>query len=188
MSREDGFPHFEELDPKVDSGMFKAYIQRAKRDNPMGAAVDVHKVGDYKRMRLFTTRDGLAGYAVNEHGELNSVFKHPNAPYKDVAQHAAEHAQLMGGATHASAFDPALPSMYSRGGMAPLSHVQWNEQYKPPRWKVSRQGRPDVVFLGSTGQKIGAPEKYSPMSTPEVSDYETGMERAKKFGEGNRRR
>lgn len=188
MSKEDAFPHFIEYSPK-EAGHFKGFIQRAKKDNPMGAAVDVHKVADYKKMRMFTTPDGLAGYAVTPEGELNSVFKHPSAPYKDVAIHAAEHAKLLSGATHASAFDPKLPQMYEKGGFRALSHVQWNETYKPKNWKVTRQGRPAVAFLGADrtvarGAKSGR-RTYQAYSTPETADYETGMSQAKKHGERN---
>ena len=187
MPREDGFPHFNELQPE-DAGMFKAHLQRARNANPMGAAVDVHKVADYKKSRMFMTNDGLAGYAVHPSGELTSVFKHPNSPYTDVARRAAEHSALLGGATHASAFDPKLPEMYGNGGFRALSHVQWNEEYKPPRWKVSRQGRPDVAFLGadrSVAKEMNSGQKtYRPGNTPKVPDYDTGMEQAKKHGEG----
>lgn len=183
------FPHFIEM---TDASLFKKHIQRAKKANPMGAAVDVHKVSDYKKMKLFTTRDGLAGFAVHPNGELNSVFKHPDAPYSGVARRAAEAGILMGGATHASAFDAKLPDMYASGGLAPLSHVQWNEEYKPPRWKVSRQGRPDVAFLGANPSsayeynKTKAEGKvYRPKSTPEVPDYETGMNQAEEYGRNN---
>jgi hypothetical protein len=189
MSREDGFPHFIEYSPK-EAGHFKAFIQRAKKANPFGAAVDVHKVADYKKMRMFTTPDGLAGYAVQPSGELTSVFKHPDAPYGNVARHAAEHSALMAGATHASAFDPKLPDMYSKGGFRPLSHVQWNEDYKPRNWKVSRQGRPDVAFLGadrSVAREANSGKTYQPGSTPRTADYDTGMAEAREHGERNQR-
>lgn len=188
MSKEDKFPHFVEYSPK-EAGHFKAFIQRAKKANPNGAAVDVHKVGDYKNMRMFSTPDGLAGYAVNKEGELNSVFKHPDAPYGNVARHAAEHAVLMAKATHASAFDPKLPDMYQKGGLRALSHVQWNEDYKPKNWKVSRQGRPAVAFMGadrSIAKEANSGKEYKAYSTPEVADYDVGMGQAKAHGERNR--
>jgi hypothetical protein len=187
MSKEDNFPHFVEYSPK-EAGHFKAFIQRAKKASPNGAAVDVHKVADYKKMRMFTTPDGQAGYAVNQAGELNSVFKHPDAKYEDVARRAAEHSILISKATHASAFDPKLPEMYSKGGMRPLSHVQWNEDYKPKNWKISRQGRPAVAFLGadrSVAKEANSGRKYIPYSTPEVGDYDAGMAQAKSHGERN---
>ncbi|CAB4166968.1 hypothetical protein UFOVP964_67 [uncultured Caudovirales phage] len=188
MSKEDNFPHFVEYSPK-EAGHFKAFIQRAKKASPMGAAVDVHKVADYKKMRMFSTPDGQAGYAVNSSGELNSVFKHPDSKYKDVARHAAEHAVLMAKATHASAFDPKLPEMYQKGGLRALSHVQWNEDYKPQKWSTRRQGRPAVAFLGadrSVAREANSGDTYKPGSTPEVKDYDTGMAKAKKHGENKK--
>lgn len=190
MSKEDSFPHFVEYSPK-EAGHFKAFIQRARKASPMGAAVDVHKVSDYKKMRMFSTPDGLAGFAVHPSGELNSVFKHPDAPYKDVARHAAEHSVLIGGATHASAFDPKLPEMYQRGGLRTLSHVQWNEDYKPANWSTRRQGRPSVTFLGadrSVAKEANTGKAYKPDSTPVTSDYDTGMSEAKNFGKKNTRK
>lgn len=183
------FPHFEET---KNASLFKRYIQGAKKASPMGAAVDIHKVADYKGMKMFATRDGLAGYAVNANGELNSVFKHPSAPYEEVARRAAEHGILVGGATHASAFDPKLPAMYAKGGLAPLSHVQWNEEYKPTGWKPSRQGRPDVTFMGANpgsayeaNRREAEGQGYKPKTTPEVSDYEVGMNNASEVGSKN---
>lgn len=191
MSLEDGFPHFEELHPK-EAGIFKSRIQAAKKASPNGSAVDVHKVGDYKNMRLFMTRDGHAGYAVSPEGELNSVFKHPASPYENVARRAAEHGVLIGGATHLSAFDTngKLPSSYQKGGFKAVGRNAWNEDYKPSGWKVSRDRRPDVVFMSAdrTVAQHGYPE-YKQESTPYVSDhqhvdsYTTGMIRARGRGE-----
>lgn len=181
------FPHFEETQ---NASLFKQYIQKAKKSNPMGAAVDVHKVNDYKGMKMFATRDGLAGYAVTKEGELNSVFKHKDAPYEEVARRAAEHGHLIGGATHLSAFGDKLPEMYAKGGFRPLSAVQWNEQYKPKNWKVRKQGRPDVVFMGSDRS---IPEKLrqgkvglGPLGIPHYGgDYDANMQISKNYGESH---
>lgn len=181
------FPHFEEMSgSNVSAGLFKQYIQKAKKASPNGAAVDIHKVGDYKKMKLFATRDGLAGYAVNEQGELNSVFKHPDAPYQEVARRAAEHGALLGGATHLSAFGNKLSDMYAKGGFRPLSYAQWNEQYKPSGWKPRTQGRPDVVFMAADRNapemlRTGRLEK--PQDMPRGNDYDAQMEISKRFGE-----
>jgi len=186
MSKEDGFPHFDEVSSK-EAGIFKANLQRAKKSQPDGAAVDVHKVADYKNMKMNMTAEGDAGYAVTQGGEITSVFKRRGSGYTDVSRRAAEHAVLMARGTHASAFDPKLPDMYGRGGLRALSHVQWNEDYKPPGWKFRRQGRPDVVFLGAdrsvARESRSGAFKYEPMSTPETTDYDSGMAEAKEHGE-----
>ena len=79
--------------------------------------------------------------------------------------------------------------MYQKGGLRALSHVQWNEAYKPKNWKVSRQGRPAVAFVGadrSVAKEANSGKKYEAFSTPEVADYDIGMSQAKEHGERNR--
>jgi hypothetical protein len=177
------FPHFEELAPS-EAHVFHQRISAAKKANPYGAAVDVHKRSEYKTMKMFMTRDGTAGYAVKPTGELTSVFKHPDSPYKNVSARAAEHAVLLAGATHASAFDP-LPGMYQKGGATAVSRSPWEDQYKPSNWKVSKQGRPDVSYM-SLGPKVRPEEdmkEYIPGSKPYAEDYDSGMEAAKAAGE-----
>jgi hypothetical protein len=188
-------PHFEELAPN-ESHVFYTRISAAKKANPMGAAVDIHKRSEYKGMKMFMTRDGTAGYAVKPTGELTSVFKHPDSPHENVAAKAAEHASLMAGATHFSAFDP-LPGMYQKGGGKAHERTPWNEDYKASAWRTTKMGRPDVAY-GSLGPKTTYvethPEKrevpgrnetssYTPGVQPQVEDYDAGMEKAKSIGE-----
>jgi hypothetical protein len=81
--------------------------------------------------------------------------------------------------------------MYAKGGMRPLSHVQWNEDYKPKGWSTRRQGRPSVAFLGadrSVAKEANTGTAYKPDSTPVTSDYDTGMGAAKRFGKKNTRK
>lgn len=140
--KEGQFPHFEEQhDPK----RFRASILGAKIANKNGASVDVHSEEDYATHKMFSTKDGMAGYSVTPQGEMVSVFKHPVSNYEHVAQRAAEHAGLVGGATHLSAFDGKLPEMYSKGRFNASSRVPWNEEYKPEGWKGD--SKPDVVLM-----------------------------------------
>jgi hypothetical protein len=188
-------PHFEELAPS-EAHVFYTRISAAKKANPKGAAVDIHKRSEYKGMRMFMTRDGSAGYAVKPTGELTSVFKHPDSPHEDVAARAAEHAVLMGGATHFSAYDP-LPGLYQKGGGKVHERTPWNDDYKSSSWRTTKMGRPDVAY-GSLGPKTTYvethPEQretpgrneiapYTPGSAPQVEDYGAGIENAKSIGE-----
>lgn len=173
------FPHFEEVAP-AEASVFRMRIREAKKANPKGAAVDVHKLSDYKDMKMYMTRDGKAGYAVKPTGELTSVFKHPEAKYEAVGQRAAEHATLMAGATHLSAFEP-LPNLYSRGGAEVTGRTKWNDAYKPRGWSYKNMGRPDVAYA-SLGGKTGT----SPAPTTGGAyndDYDTQMGQAQREGE-----
>jgi hypothetical protein len=139
-------PSFTELAPS-EASIFLDKISTAKRAQKHGAAVDLKSLGEYKKSRMFLTKDGMAGYAVSPNGELNSVFKHPDSQYQDVARHAAEHATLIGGATHASAFSGYLTEAYARGGMRPVAYQEFADEYKPAGWRFRLHGRPPVAFL-----------------------------------------
>lgn len=174
----DSFPHFEELAPS-EANVFHMRISEAKKANPKGAAVDIHKKSDYKGMKMYLTRDGHAGYAVKPTGELTSVFKHPDSKYEAVGQRAAEHATLMAGATHLSAFEP-LPNLYSKGGAEVTGRTKWNDDYKPRGWSYKKMGRPDVAYA-SLGGKTGAP---APTDGGAYSDdYDMQMSKAQREGE-----
>lgn len=135
------FPHFEETH---DPAGFRTAVLGAKLANKNGASVDVHSESEYSTHKMFTTRDKMAGYSVTPGGELVSVFKNPVSNYENVAQRAAEHGTLVGGATHLNAYDGKLPEMYAKGGFKPSARIPWNEEYKPEGWKG---GSPDVVMM-----------------------------------------
>lgn len=186
-------PHFQEINARgsrypqggySNAQYFMAKIKDAASAHKAGAAVDVHSLEDYKGMRLFLTPGGHAGFAIKPDGELTSVFKHPvlGAHLKNVGQHAAAHAGLLGGATHLSAFDTVLPKIYQSGGFKSTARIPWNEDYKPENWPTETLGRPDVIAMG-----FGASTK----TTPEVQttdDYDEAMASARQVGLTNKAR
>jgi hypothetical protein len=175
----DSFPHFNELAPS-EASVFRMHISAAKKANPKGAAVDIHKLSDYKGMKMYLTNDGGAGYAVKPSGELTSVFKHPNSGYENVGQRAAEHATLMAGATHLSAFDPLPQAVYNKAGAQTTGKTKWNDDYKPAGWSIKKMGRQDVTYQALGGKTAGGPvagtETYS-------DDYDAQMAKAQRIGE-----
>lgn len=177
----DTFPHFEELAPS-EANVFHMRISEAKKANPKGAAVDVHKKSDYEEMKMYLTRDGKAGYAVKPTGELTSVFKHPDSKYESVGQRAAEHATLMAGATHLSAFDPLAKRVYAKGGAQTTGKTQWNDDYKPAGWSYKKMGRPDVKYQ-SLGPKTGRTSLPSSEDVTYNDDYDMQMGKARREGE-----
>jgi len=197
MEQVDTFPHFEEVAP-AEASLFLNRIRTAKKSQPQGAAVDIQSLNTYKTHKMFMTRDGLAGYSVSPEGELTSVFKHREAPYKDVARHAAEHAILMAGATHASAFDGYLTEAYARGGMKSVAYQPFADEYKPTGWKFGTHGRPDVAFVAAdrsiahaaisaqqTNQKFYGHHFQGGLRAPTIDDNDLGYQKAKEVGEAN---
>jgi len=190
-------PHFEEVAP-AEASIFLDKIRTAKKAQKHGASVDLKPLQDLIASKMFLTRDGLAGYAVSPEGELHSVFKHPSAPYEDVARHAAEHGILMGGASHASAFDGFLTEGYARGGMKAVAYQPFADEYKPANWKFKVSGRPDVAFLAAdrnvahpaisakqTGQKFYSPAFQGGLRAMTTNDNDFGYLAARAIGQNN---
>jgi hypothetical protein len=195
-------PSFQEVAP-AEASLFLGKIRAAKKSQPQGAAVDVQSLNTYKTHKMFMTKDGMAGYSVSPEGELTSVFKHRNAPYEDVARFAAEHAVLMAGATHASAFDGYLTDAYARGGMNVVAYQPFADEYKPTGWKFKTHGRPDVAFVAADRSVAHAAisaqhakqtfyktknkpyNDNSGLRPPTLDDNSKGYEMAKSAGEQN---
>jgi hypothetical protein len=179
-------PNYIELNPQHEAKWFRQKITEAKKAHKYGAAVDVHSVKEYKTHRLFATADGMTGFSVSPSGEMTSVFNHPKSKYGKASKRAAETAVLLGGATHASGFDPALPKAYQAGGFRAVARNAWNKKYKPAGWDAESQGEPDVVFMAAD-RSAARPKarKYKTGSTPLLSGedaYDEGMNKAKAVG------
>ena len=128
----------------------------------------VYSVEEYKGMRLFLSRTGGAGFALNE-DNIVSVFSHPFLTPKalpnlmDVA--------VRNGGARVDVFDTFLSRLYTREGFRAVATIPWNDEYAPDGWdyekmKQYNQGRPSVVFM-----------VYDPtFRIPEVSSYEEAEE------------
>lgn len=124
-------------------------------------------------MRLFATPDGDAGFALKGN-DIVSVFKHPNAPYRNVTKSMLDVATSEGG-RRLDAFDTVLPHLYAQSGFRTVARLPWNDEYTPDGWKHEHfkefnGGRPDVVFMAHDPQ-AGA---YQPGDGRRVADYDEG--------------
>jgi HK97 family phage prohead protease len=164
---------FHELNPKQGANQFHAAISAAKTGK-YAAAVNVYPADAYKSMRLFTTPDGKAGFALKS-DDIVSVFKHPDSDAKAFANSALALAVHEGG-HRLDAFDTVLPEIYGRNGFTAVARLAWNDKYKPDDWSYSRfekfnGGRPDVVFM------IYDPASARPYRRGDgryVADYDAG--------------
>jgi hypothetical protein len=126
-------------------------------------------------MRTFITKHGDAGFALKG-DDIVSVFKHPDAPYRNVTRSMLDLAKQEGG-KRLDAFDTVLPHIYAQNGFRAVARLPWNETYKPEGWKHEtfknhNGGRPDVVFMAHDPQ-AGA---YNPGDGRMVADYDQGTE------------
>ena len=136
-----------------DPADFHEAITAASDAHPAGASVTVYSPEEYADMQLYTTPDGLAGYALKG-DDIVSVFKHPNAPYRGWGEYAAMQGVSQGG-RRLDAFDTVLPDIYSRAGFRATGRVPFNREYAPPGWDYDNLGEPDVVAM-----------VYDPTGTP----------------------
>lgn len=152
---------------------FAQYLTASKADSKFGAAVHVYDPADYDQMRLFTTPDAKAGFAL--HGDdIISVFRRPGGPKNGAASMLALAAQE--GGRRLDCFDTVLPDIYGKNGFKAVARLPFNDEYKPDGWDYStfgkyNAGRPDVVFMTYD------PSHHAPYKTGDgakVEDYDAG--------------
>ncbi len=164
-------PVYHELDAgQGGAEAFHQAVDAARQAHPEGAAVTLHAPDDYAGMRLFTTPNRDAGFALNG-DDIVSVFKHPDAPHRGVTQSMLDVATSQGG-RRLDAFDPVLPRIYAKSGFRAVARLPWNDDYAPPGWNP-KNGRPDVVFMAHDPAQAG---HYSASHGPQVADYDQGVQ------------
>jgi hypothetical protein len=150
-----------------DADAFHAAISDAAEAHPNGSSVTVYPKKDYANMRLFMTPNKDAGYALKG-DDIVSVFKSPDAPYKNFGQAALAHAVENGG-RRLDAFDTALPSIYSKAGFKTVARTPFSDEYAPQGWDYNAYsqyngGRPDVLYMVHDPENAvplkGAPPAY----------------------------
>ena len=135
------------------AAQFHSAISASKQASKFGAAVYVYSAEEYAGMRLFTTEDGSAGFAIKPDGDIVSVFSNGQTPN---LSYSMLHLAVEQGGTKLDAFDTVLPKIYAAAGFEETGRDLWNEQYKPEGWdyetfKAFNDGRPDVVYMEYRG-------------------------------------
>jgi hypothetical protein len=144
-------PDFHELTGgPAAARLYARLIGDSKQDNPFGASVYVYPTDDYVGMRLFLTKDGMAGFALKG-DDIVSAFKSPKSEDRGVAFSMVRMAVALGG-RRLDAFDTVLPSIYSVSGFRASGRMRWNDEFKPDDWdknafRAFNNGEPDVVFM-----------------------------------------
>jgi hypothetical protein len=152
-------------------------INKAKSENEYGAAVNVYPEEKYKDMQLFLTKDGKAGYALTDEGDLVSAFS--DGTHKGVAPHLLM-SGIEQGAVKLDAFDTILPDLYSRMGFREGGRLRWDDKEAPADWdKVLfseyNAGEPDISYMGYSS-KPATPLEKAPYSK-DYDDAVAGQER-----------
>jgi len=112
-------------------------------ENPRSANLSIHWPGEGHERHLFLSPDGLAGFAIDDTGDLQNVHNN-GAP--GVGK-AAVVAAIEAGARTLDAYDGFLPRFYSRFGFREVVRQKFNDEYAPPGWEAEFGTRPDVVHM-----------------------------------------
>jgi hypothetical protein len=108
--------------------------------------VSVYSVEEYNGVNIFTSEDGLSGFAIKADGELISVFSSVAGRGREILA-----AAVASGARKLDCFEDAkskhLTKLYSEFGFVEVGRVAWDDQYAPKVWDYTKFGRPDVVFM-----------------------------------------
>lgn len=174
-------PRVYELDP-ADADAFRDAIAALRSNNPYAASVYVYPNSEYRRMRLFTTADGKAGFAL--HGDdIVSLFAH-----RDSQDHRPGYSLLATavnqGGRRLDCFDTVLPHIYAREGFVPVARLGWNDDYAPDGWDKHtyasfNHGEPDVVFMAYDPRRRDT--AYTPGAGSYVADYDDADRRVQAF-------
>jgi hypothetical protein len=161
---------FAPLKGKDAAAAFHSAIAEAKNANPNGAAVALYSPEEYAGMKLYTTPDKSAGFAIKPDGDIVSVFKHPESQHKGVMDSLMP-AAIKAGGKKLDAFDPWLPQQYGRHGFVERARVPFNREYAPEGWNYATSGEPDVVFM-TLGKKG---EQFKHGAGPRVAEYDDAV-------------
>jgi hypothetical protein len=147
--------HFEELNTRMirsgtDFRDLQDAIAAAAASTKYGTAVEIKDPDDYRKLRLFTTLDGKAGFALDG-DNIVSVFKHHDSKVDNFALSALQLAVDQGG-RRLDCFDTVLPQAYAEAGFRAAARLPWNETFKPDGWNKEtfakfNKGEPDIVLM-----------------------------------------
>jgi DNA polymerase III epsilon subunit-like protein len=170
-------PEVFELDPEKDAEAFRNALVKLKETNRFAASVFIYDVEDLKKMRLFATADGTAGFAIKPDGDIVSVFVTGDSPHKRATLSMLAQAVEQGG-TKLDAYDTILPRIYAEAGFRPVARVKWDESQADSAWDKElyseyNNGEPDVVAMVYDPTRVGS--TYDPKEGEYYDDYDAAM-------------
>lgn len=144
--------------------------------NPYHASVWVYGEDEYRKMRLFTTEDGSAGFALKDGDEIVSVYSHGGPQNRAVGQALLATAVAQGG-RRLDCFDTILPRLYARAGFVPVARLAWDDEEAPDGWDYDtyerfNNGRPDVVFMAYDPEAVDS--AYNSSGGTRITSYDDG--------------
>ena len=170
-------PDIYELDAEKYATDFVKMMEKLKENNKHASSVYIYDLEDYKKMRLFSTADGTAGFGLKPDGDIVSVFVYGDSPHKGTSANLLAQAVELGG-NKLDAYDTILPKIYAKAGFRTISRVPWNEDEADSSWdkelyKDFKNGEPDVVAMAYDPTRFGS--TYDPTEGEYFDDYNDAM-------------
>lgn len=116
------------LQDTIRKGKFDTAIQAAKKANKNGACVDTHPMKDLRKYKTILSKDGMAGVAVKQDGDITAVFKNSNSGAKGAVNDLIITARANGG-TKMDCYGQFLVNAYEKCGYVPVARVPFNADY-----------------------------------------------------------
>lgn len=135
---------------QVNGQLFHDIFQINRQYLPNGELVDLH--GNYDNAKCFITSDGLQGFAIENNGNLVSVFSLNPAGIKEKKGflYAIKDFIKEQGATHLDCYNPTdqpLMKIYEKVfGFKPAATMDYNMEYDHDNI-AKNHGNPNVVFM-----------------------------------------
>lgn len=179
-------PEVYQLDGEAAAGGFRASLALLAEGNRYAASVSVYDESDYRTMRLYSTDDGKAGFAVNS-DDVVSVYVRSDSEHRGSAV-ALLAAAVSEGGRRLDCYDTVLPRIYASAGFVPVARLAWDDDYAPDGWDRDtyarfNAGRPDVVFMAYSPESVDG--SYSPGAGVRVADYDEGERVVSRFLAGD---
>lgn len=153
---------------------FRNAIIAFKGLNNNSQAVDIHDISEYNNMRCLLYENNTAGVAVEQSGNIVSVFKSSKSTIRGFATLAIRDA-INNGGTKLDCYSTRnkLPNAYMEAGMKPVCKIKFNKEFAPNGWDFGRDGEPDIVFMALGDNIYDRYEDYTDEEVPYIEDSET---------------
>jgi hypothetical protein len=171
------FPVFELLPTEASIRLFQRSASAALASHgAIGSCASVPNGEECKKMRLFLTKDCLAGFTI-KNGRISSLFNHRDDSVRGKFRCLVGIAVQEGGWA-IDVFDTILPHMYGDSGFKAVCRSRWIDKFAPKNWNYDEfnafnLGRPDVVYMVHDPNE---PQYYMPGEGAYVESHDAALQ------------
>jgi hypothetical protein len=168
-------PQFMELGSgPASADAFHSAVMATREAHPSGKSVWAYEPKEYRKMRMFMTPDGTAGFALKG-DDIVSLFNTHGSPHNGIANSALQLA-LQEGGRRLDAFDTALPHLYGRNHFEAVARTKyWPDAPPMEGAEKFNGGRPDNVYMAFMPKSAQSNIFYDESHGDHVDDEEAAQ-------------